>query len=167
MDVRTLIQLATLVSVIIGVISLLISVRSYRRQVNAQFLLEYTKRVDDIILSLPAGVWAVHLSTAQEPPPPSEELTKSVLRCLGFISQVRRFSRNGYMPASVWKINRLTFARMLSSPLFVREWKNLAAFFAADEAFCRYVERAQRGSPDVPRSVRTRLGTSLRRRGND
>ena len=38
MDVSTLIQLATLGSVLIAVVGLWISVRAYRRQVNAQFI---------------------------------------------------------------------------------------------------------------------------------
>jgi hypothetical protein len=45
MDTNTLIQLATLISVIPAVIGLMISVRAYKRQVSALFLLEYTDRV--------------------------------------------------------------------------------------------------------------------------
>ena len=47
-DLSLLIQLATLISVVVGVIGLMISVRAYRRQVSSQFMLEYTRRVDDL-----------------------------------------------------------------------------------------------------------------------
>jgi ABC-type phosphate/phosphonate transport system permease subunit len=61
MDANILIQLATLISVIAAVIGLMISVRAYKRQVSALFLLEYTKRVDDIMRSFPPSLWAPRL----------------------------------------------------------------------------------------------------------
>jgi ABC-type phosphate/phosphonate transport system permease subunit len=55
-----LIRLATLISVIDGVIGLPISVRAYKRQVSAQLLLKYSKRIDAITQSVPLRVWAAH-----------------------------------------------------------------------------------------------------------
>lgn len=147
MDVGTLIQLATLVSVIIGIIGLFISVRAYRRQVGAQFMLEYTRRVDELIQTLPPNVWAIHIIRAEAPPPPSDELSMNVLRCLNLVAQLHYFARKGYMPPSTWRRGKMIYAKILRSPLFRREWARLGPVFETDRPFCRFIERVQRLSP--------------------
>ena len=52
---------------------------------------------------------------------------------------------------SNWRRTKTTFARMLRSPLFRREWKTLGPVFAPDRAFCRYVERVE-GRSEGPTS---------------
>lgn len=146
MDTNTLIQLATLISVVAGVVGLLISVRAYKRQVSAQFLLEYTRRIDEIMLSLPPSVWAAHLFPDAELPEQSVELSQGVLRCLSLFAQLHFFCRNGYIPKQVWRKSKGQFAQTLRSPLFMREWQTLAPVFATDRVFTRYVERVQQGA---------------------
>ena len=144
MDASELIQLATLVSVVVGVVGLLISVRAYKRQVSAYFLLAYTRRFDDAIQALPLKVWAAHLFPDEERPASSDELTLGIVRCLNLVSQLHYFSREGYIPKSVWKMSERGFTQLLRSPLFLREWKSLAPIFAVDRAFCQYVEKVQK-----------------------
>jgi hypothetical protein len=146
MDVGLLIQIATLISVIVGVVSLIISIRAYRRQVGALFLLEYTRRVDDLLQSLPPEVWALNIIREQPAPPPSYEMTLTVLRCMNLLGQLHFFSRKGYMPAIAWRRGTRIYAKLLQSELFRREWHNLQHIFAADKPFVRFVERAQRGA---------------------
>jgi len=81
MNTNTLIQLATLVSVVIGVIGLLISVRAYQRQVSAYFLLAYTRRFDDTLQSLPLSVSAAHLFPVEALPASSDEVRRGILLC--------------------------------------------------------------------------------------
>jgi hypothetical protein len=81
MDLNVLIQLATLLSVIAAVVGLIISIRAYKRQVSALFLLEYTKRVDDIMRTLPPNLWAPHLYPQEELAEPNEELRLHAIRC--------------------------------------------------------------------------------------
>ncbi|MGH9943450.1 MAG: hypothetical protein ACRD9R_13970 [Pyrinomonadaceae bacterium] len=138
--------MATLISVVVGVVGLLISIRAYRRQVSAQFLLEYSKRVDDITQSLPLIVWAAHLFPGQELPEPSNELRLGVLRCLNYVSQMHYFCHQGYIPKSIWRKHQGMYAQILQSPLFVREWKALAPMFVTEQAFCKYVEGVQQVS---------------------
>ena len=102
-DLSLLIQLATLISVVVGVFGLMISVRAYRRQVNSQFMLEYTHRVDDLLNTLPPhvlGLTVIRENVSNEaPPPPSDELSMKVLRCLNrrcTSSRGRAFSRRPY-----------------------------------------------------------------------
>jgi hypothetical protein len=143
MDTSTIIQIATLVSVAIGVFGLLVSVRAYKRQVSAYFLLAYTQRFDEAIQSLPLRVWAAHLFHDEEIPDPSDELTLGIFRCLNFLSQMHFFCNTGYIPKNVWRKNESAFAQLLRSPMFVREWKRLAPLFATNPAFSQYVEEVQ------------------------
>jgi hypothetical protein len=149
-DLSLLLQLATLISVVIGVIGLMISVRAYRRQVNSQFMLEYTRRVDDLLSTLPPHVLGLTVIRAdhQPPPPPSDELSTKVLRCLNLVSQMHFFSHKGFLPPVVWRRARVIYARILRSPLFRREWQTLRPAFEMDRAFCRYVDKVQRLSPE-------------------
>jgi hypothetical protein len=153
MDIATLIQLATLVSLVVGVVGLMISVRGYRRQVNAQFLLEYTKRVSEVLLSLPPSILPAHMGgPGTDVPETTDEVRRGVLRCLALFSQLQFFSRQGFIPRHVWRRNHFLFDQILASPLFVREWKTFAPLFANDPGFVRYVEKAQREAqaPSVP-----------------
>jgi len=151
-DLSLLIQLATLISVVIGVISLMISVRAYRRQVNSQFMLECMRRVDDLLKTLPPhvlGLTLIHedLSHQPPPPPPSDELSMKVMRCLNLVSQMHFFSHKGFLPPAVWRRARVNYASILRSPLFRREWQTLRRGFEIVRTFCRYVHKVQRLTP--------------------
>ena len=150
-DLSLVIQLATLISVVIGVIGLMISVRAYRRQLNSQFMLEYTRRVDDLLKTLPPhvlGLTVIHEDLAHQPaPPPSDELSMKVMRCLNLVSQMHFSSHNGFLPPAVWRRARVNYAKILRSPLFRREWQTLRHGFEMDRAFCRYVDKVQRLTP--------------------
>src|SRR5262249_24528442 len=124
MNTNTLIQLATLTSVAAAVIGLLISVRAYKRQVSAYFLLEYTRRFEQAVQSLPLRVWAVHLYPDEELPESSEEIRLGIFRCLTCLSQIHYFSHKGYIPKSSWKRVEMGFSQILRSPIFLHEWKN-------------------------------------------
>jgi len=145
MNISTLIQLATLISVIVGVISLLITFRGYQKQVNAQFMLEYTRRVDDIMQTLPLKVWAPHLTPNEKPPAPSDELTMNVLRCLNYVSQLYFFCHMGYLPKSVWRLRQQIYVEILRTPLFMREWKHLRPIFVTETGFSKFVDSVQAG----------------------
>jgi hypothetical protein len=149
-DLSLVIQLATLISVVVGVIGLMISVRAYRRQVNSQFMLEYTRRVDELLTTLPPHVLGLTVirDDHQPPPPATDELSMKVLRCLNLVSQMHFFSRKGFLPPVVWRRARVTYARILRSPLFRREWQTLHRAFEMDRAFCRYVDQVHRLSPE-------------------
>ena len=137
----------TLTCVIIGVVGLYISIRAYRRQVNAQFLLEYTKRIDDIVRSRRMMEIAAALREENRNLEPSPELTSTLLRCLNLMSQLHYFSRKGYMPQQPWRMARPHFTRILRSPLFMREWKTFRPIFTMNRGFCRFVDRVQQDAP--------------------
>ena len=143
MSFERILQCATLISVMAAIAGLIFSIRAHKRQLSASFLLEYTRRVDDLLRSLPPNVWGAHVFANEPIPPPSTELQVSVLRCMTLVAQLHYFSREGFFPQALWDQHESTYAQILRSPLFVREWKLLAPIFAGDPAYCRFVERAQ------------------------
>ena len=154
MDGNTLIPIAAMASVGAGVVGLLVSVRGYKRQVSAQFLLEYTKRVEEIRQSLPPSVWGAHVFPDAQLPEPSDALRLGVLRCLSFIAQLQYFCRTGYIPKQIWHMSQDEFKRILRSQLFIREWKALSPMFASEQRFCRYVARVQQTAEEKRDSLR-------------
>jgi hypothetical protein len=80
MTLETAAQLATAISVIIAVVTLVAGIRIYKRQINAQVFLEYTRRYEEIMRSFPNKAWATRLDLENVLPEPSEELSLSVLR---------------------------------------------------------------------------------------
>lgn len=147
MTLSTILQFATLLSVLAAILGLIFSVRAHKRQLTATFLLEYTKRVDEIMRSLPPGVWGGHVFAGEEIPKPSVESRLAVMRCLNLIAQLYYFTRQGYFPKQLWQQHQATYARILASPLFVREWAALAPIFAGDPEFCQFVNRTQQPAP--------------------
>lgn len=164
MNSNTLIQLATLMSVVAGVIGLLVSVRAYKRQVSALFLLEYTRRVDEMRQSLPPSVWGANIFPDAETSEHSNDLRLGVLRCLSLLAQLNYFCRTGYIPKQVWRMGQSEHKRILRSPLFMREWQALAPMFTFDRQFCRYVARVQQATDgnvdaaNTPQSSRHEMG---------
>ncbi len=148
-EISTLIQLATLVSVLVGVIGLLYGMRAHRRQVNAKFLLEYTDRVDNLMRTVSPSIWAPNVFPANEAIP-EIETRLGVMRCLNTIAQLHAFCRIGYIPKRIWKKSQSQFVPMLRSPLFIREWKRQGILYANEPSFYKYVESVQQTSGESP-----------------
>jgi hypothetical protein len=52
-NLQLTIQIATLVSVVVGFVSLINAIRSYHKQMNVQILMKYTERYERILESFP------------------------------------------------------------------------------------------------------------------
>ena len=143
MNFELIIQLATLISVIVGIATLSFAIRSYQRQMNAQVFIEYTGRFEQIMQSFPHSAWAARLNLEKALPEPSDELSLCVLRYLNLCSEEYYLRRRGYLAKEVWGIWERELQRTLKCPLFVREWKKLVGEFESYEDFRRYVEKAQ------------------------
>ena len=87
MSFELFIQIATLVSILVGIFAFFYGVTSYKKQMNAQVFLQYTMRFEDIIKSFPKNAWSARKNSDDKLPKPSEELTTSVLRYLNLCSE--------------------------------------------------------------------------------
>jgi hypothetical protein len=136
------IQIATLISLILGFVGLINTVNSYRRQMNVQILMKYTERYERILDQFPKEALAARFDT-RAIPAESAELTLSVLKYLNLCSEEFYLTRHHYLSQSLWRIWECDLKRMIGSPLLQREWTSLRTEFLCHQEFLEYVERVQ------------------------
>lgn len=147
MNLELAIQLATLISVIIGIITLFFAFYSYRRQMNAQVFIEFTGRYEKIMDGFPNSARVARLNLDAELPPESDELSMVALKYLNLCSEEFYLCKRGYLAKDVWKIWECELHRTLQSPLFMREWGKLSGEFGSYPEFRKYVEEVQGKAP--------------------
>ena len=143
MDLTLMVQIATLASVIFAGASLLFAAHVYRRQMNAQLFIEFTKRYEQIMEGFPANDRAHRLRTDGDPPEESPELTVAVLKYLNLCSEEFYLWKRSYLSSDVWSIWEEELKLTLRSPLVRREWATVKQEFASYPEFEKYVEVAQ------------------------
>lgn len=137
------VQVATLVGVLLAAAGVFFAVYVYRRQMNAQLFLEFTRRYDDILRSFPDEGRVLRLDLEQAPPPESAELRMAVLRYLNLCSEEYYLCRRKYLAKDIWRIWERELERTLQSPLLRREWEELSQEFRAFDDFRSFVDRVQ------------------------
>jgi hypothetical protein len=135
-------QIGTIISIIIGIIAFVWGVRSYNQQMNTQVFLTYTQRFDQIMDSFPKDAWVMRLDLDRLPDS-SPELSRSVLKYLNLCAEEYYLLQKKLLAKDVWQIWEDELKRTLQSPLFKREWKELAKEFEAYPEFRQYLENIQ------------------------
>ena len=142
-----IVQVATLGSIFLAEIGLIHGVRVYRRQMNAQLFLEYTRRYEETMAAFPHDHRSSRFDLDGEPPETSPDLSAAVLRYLNLCSEEFYLWKRGYLSRGIWRIWEDELKRTLKSPLLQREWKALRREFTTYSEFEKYVERAQAERP--------------------
>ena len=149
LTLQTIIQLATLVSVIAGFFSLINTIRNYRRQINIQILMKYTERYERILDEFPEEGLTARFDSAFLPPP-NRKLTLCVLKYLNLCSEEFYLWKHKYLAEQVWRIWEGDLKRMIASPLLRREWSLLRNEFVSHLDFLNYVDQFQaESSPET------------------
>jgi hypothetical protein len=138
------VQIATLGTLFTGLVSLVVWARIYRRQVNAQILIEITARYATTFQSFPAQLWLAQLDPDQPLPERRPEFTVrafeySTIVVFAYLLHERRFLTN-----DVWAILQAEHRQTIASPWFVREWNVIKGQFEMYPNFIGYVERLLR-----------------------
>ena len=142
MTLQLALQTATLVSVIVGFLSLMYTINNYRRQATMQVLMKYTERYEHILDQFPQDALEARFD-AKVLPPQSPQLTLCVLKYLNLCSEEYYLRKHGYLAESVWCIWEGDLKRIIGSPLWQREWLVLRTEFVSHPDFLEYVERIQ------------------------
>jgi len=141
---QSVVQIATLGTLVTGFVSLVVWARIYRRQVNAQILIEITSRMATMFQSFPAQLWLAQLDSDQPLPERRAEFTVrafqySTIVVFAYLLRERRFLTN-----DVWAILQAEHRQTVASPWFVREWNVINGQFEMYPNFIGYVERLLR-----------------------
>ncbi len=138
---ESVVRIATLGTLVTGLVSLVVWARIYRRQVNAQILIEITARYAAMFQSFPAQLWLAQLDSDQPLPERRAEFTVrafqySTIVVFAYLLHERRFLTN-----DVWAILQAEHRHTVASPWFVREWNVIKGQFEIYPNFIGYVER--------------------------
>jgi hypothetical protein len=145
-----IVNLGTLVASAATAAGLVIGIAIYRRQMNAQLFIEYTRRYDEIMGRLSSVARQSRLDLSSRPPEPSDELTLVVLKYLNLSSEEFYLCKRGYLSRRIWTIWEKELERTIQSPLFRREWKALRSEFDSYAEFQQYVDATQASTIDAP-----------------
>jgi len=122
MTTDTIIQLAQLSTIVIGVLSVAVTLRSHRRQMHAQMFIEFSSRLHQTLKLLPVETWTVRRDNSETVPPRSEELTKACLQLFHSISDIYHLHRGGYISGDLWRTWHVGMQRAMQRPVVHREW---------------------------------------------
>jgi hypothetical protein len=131
---ESLVQYATLVTVVTGFVSLVVFARIYRKQVNAQIVIELFARYAAMHQSFPAQLRVALFGSDRSLPERREEFTACALQYAMIVSFA-------YHLHDIWAILEAEHQQTISRPWFAREWNTVQGQFAMFPSFVAYMER--------------------------
>ena len=115
MDLQTAIQVGGLVSVAVGVASLVNGIRTIRRQMTLQIIMKYTERYEQIMDLIAKHAYEFRLDESVLPEP-HPLISLAVLKYLNLCSEEFFLKCRHYFAPKVWHIWEDDMKRILSSP---------------------------------------------------
>ncbi len=135
MNFGHIIQSATLLSLLMGGLGVVVAVLNHRVQVKTQIFLAMSARYDELLKNSSAAFW-LSVPLGSELPERTDELIISMLRFCTLVSLTHLLFREGRIPKRMWGLMLRSAERRFRSPLFMREWEHLRNEF---EAFPEFV----------------------------
>jgi hypothetical protein len=124
MYIGQIIQYATLLSLLMGGLGLVVAVVIHREQVKTQIFLGLSAQYDQLLKDSSSGLWLSWLP-GTELPERTDDLTISVLRFCTLVSLTHLLYLERRIPRRMWELMLRSAERRFRSPLFIRGWKHL------------------------------------------
>lgn len=137
----SIVQYATLGTLLTGLISLVVWARIYRRQVNAQIVIELSARYASMFKSFPLQLWVAQLNPDKPLPERRDEFAAFAFQYAAIVLLTYQFHDRHYLADDVWAILQAEHQRTAASPWFVREWNLVKSQFGMYPNFIGYMER--------------------------
>jgi len=102
--VESIVQYATLGTLVTGLVSLVVWVRIYRKQVNAQIVIQISARYAAMFQSFPPQVWLAELDSDRPLPERREEFTTCALQYASIVAFAYHLHERRYLTNDVWPI---------------------------------------------------------------
>jgi hypothetical protein len=142
MSIGSVIQYATLLSLLIGGLGLVVAVLLHRVQLKTQIFLALYAQYDELLKNSSAQFW---LSVpGVELPERTEDVIISMMRFCTLVSLTYLLFREHRIPKQMWELMLRSAERRFRSPLFVREWKHLRSEFEPFPEFVALVTSVHR-----------------------
>jgi hypothetical protein len=149
MNFGHIIQYATLLSLLMGGLGVVVAVLNHREQVKTQIFLAMSAQYDELLKNSSAEFWlSVPLDT-ELPEQRTDDLTISMLRFCTLVSLTYLLFCERRIPKRMWELMLRSAERRFRSPLFVREWEHLRTEFESFPEFVSLVTSVHRMSPRI------------------
>ena len=118
--IASMLQYATLFSLLVGGLGLAVATFHHRQQMKTQIFLALSARYDELLHSSSADAW-LSIPCHTTLPERTKDLTISALRFCTLVSLTYYLFRDRHIPKPIWKLMLQSAERRLRSPLFARE----------------------------------------------
>ncbi|HLH08017.1 MAG TPA: hypothetical protein VKW78_12335 [Terriglobales bacterium] len=149
MNFGHIIQYATLLSLLMGGLGVVVAVVNHREQVKTQIFLAMSAHYDELLKNSSATFW-LSVPGGTELPEQTNELTISMLRFCTLVSLTYLLFCERRIPKRMWELMLRSAERRFRSPLFMREWEHLKTEFESFPEFVALVTAVHRIPPPVP-----------------
>jgi hypothetical protein len=143
MHIEQIIRHATLFSLLMGGLGLVVAVVNRREQAKTQIFLAMSARYDELLKSSSAEFW-LSVPPGTELPERTDDLIISMLRFCTLVSISYLLFRERHIPKRMWELMLRSAERRFRSPLFMREWEQLKTEFEAFPEFVTLVTSVHR-----------------------
>ena len=130
-----ILQYATLFSVMMGALGLVVAVLIHRAQVKTQVFLALSTRYDELLTNSSADLWMSFPHCAPLPER-TADLVISMMRFCTLVSLTYFLFLEHRIPKRMWELMLRSAERRFRSPLFIREWEHIRSEF---ESFPEFV----------------------------
>jgi hypothetical protein len=148
MYIGQVIQYATLLSLLMGGLGVVVAVLNHREQVKTQIFLAMSAQYDELLKNSSAEFW-LSVPPGTELPERTDNLTVSMLRFCTLVSLTYLLFREHRIPKRMWELMLRSAERRFRSPLFVREWEHLRTEFESFPEFVTLVSSVHRMPADI------------------
>ena len=145
MNFGHIIQYATLLSLLMGGLGVVVAVLNHRVQVKTQIFLALSAQYDELLKNSSAAFW-LSVPGGTELSEPTNDLTISMLRFCTLVSLTHLLYRERRIPERMWELMLFSAERRFRSPLFMREWAHLKIEFESFPEFIALVTAVHHGA---------------------
>jgi hypothetical protein len=143
MSPNELILYATLATAIVAVCSVVFTVISHRREINASIYLDLSDRLHRFLQTLPAEVRVARL--VGEDLSDSPAAMTAMADFLHIINAAHTLYAAGYFSGKLWLQLRIQAERGLRLPICRTHWPRMRSDFSRSPGFVAFVEECQTG----------------------
>jgi hypothetical protein len=143
MNIGQIIQYATLLSLLMGGLSVVVAVVIHREQAKTQIFLAMSAQYSELLKNSSAEVW-LSVPPGKELSERTDELIISMLRFCTLVSLTYLLFLERRIPKRMWELMLRSAERRFRSPLFMREWEHLRTEFESFPEFLTLVASVQR-----------------------
>ena len=148
MTTTSVLQYATLLSLLIGGVSVAVAILNHRDQVKTQIFLALSARYDDLMHNSSAELWLTRAPVPTSHQGSDDSIMSALRFCILFSVTYFLFLEH-QIPKRMWRLILHSAERRMRNPIFVREWQELRSEFESFPGFVNLVNSVQKGATDA------------------